>query len=346
MRELGRILRTTRESQGFDLDQIEEKTKIRKRYLLALEEGDWTVLPGRVYARGFVRSYADVLGLDGLDLLQKYVDGREIDADSGMNEETRSDSPLSNAGKQAEVKRTDEVSDKQAAEPRKPAVQMSEPRTITNSKEMQKQRPVPTRGESKMRVRPGGAIGQALIICAALVVVGGGYFALRNQLGGHHTTGQPSSQTIANEPPVASNGTSNRAAIGGVNTTGNGVASATANTVSNSSVSGQSQPKAVVITPQPLQNGIRTYLVKNVSQLQVNLQVLSGQCWISATVDGNVTDGNDTVNQGQTRTFQGKQTVSLRLGHVQGVQLTVNGQQLVLPNTQSAVNIQIQKQQG
>ncbi|MFC4766372.1 helix-turn-helix domain-containing protein [Effusibacillus consociatus] len=72
MKELGSILRTARESKGLTLDEIQERTKIRKRYLEAIEEGELSILPGLVYARGFIRNYAEQVGLDGQALLQEH----------------------------------------------------------------------------------------------------------------------------------------------------------------------------------------------------------------------------------------------------------------------------------
>ncbi|MCL6453422.1 MAG: DUF4115 domain-containing protein [Alicyclobacillus sp.] len=74
MQELGAALRRQRLSLGMELEDVEERTKIRRRYLEALEAGDWSILPGDVYARGFVRAYAECVGLDGLKLLEQYVD--------------------------------------------------------------------------------------------------------------------------------------------------------------------------------------------------------------------------------------------------------------------------------
>ncbi|HHP50532.1 MAG TPA: helix-turn-helix domain-containing protein, partial [Moorella mulderi] len=64
MEKLGDVLRSAREAKGFTLEEVEEATKIRQKYLKALEEGDYSSLPGRAYALGFARSYARYLGLD------------------------------------------------------------------------------------------------------------------------------------------------------------------------------------------------------------------------------------------------------------------------------------------
>lgn len=62
---VGEILRRTRVHYGQDLMQIENVLRIRASQLEALEQGDLSKLPGRVYAIGFVRSYSEYLGLDG-----------------------------------------------------------------------------------------------------------------------------------------------------------------------------------------------------------------------------------------------------------------------------------------
>ncbi len=61
---LGQTLKEAREARGLSLDLAEEETKIRKKYLAALEDEQYHVLPGRVYARAFLRTYARFLELD------------------------------------------------------------------------------------------------------------------------------------------------------------------------------------------------------------------------------------------------------------------------------------------
>ncbi len=57
-------LRSARQARGIDLYRAERDTKIRVKYLQALECGDFAQLPAEVYARGFLRNYASYLGLD------------------------------------------------------------------------------------------------------------------------------------------------------------------------------------------------------------------------------------------------------------------------------------------
>jgi len=70
--ELGAILKKAREEKGFSLDHVQEETKIRKRYLEALEQGDYDVLPGKFYIRAFIKSYAEFVGLDADEVLKHY----------------------------------------------------------------------------------------------------------------------------------------------------------------------------------------------------------------------------------------------------------------------------------
>src|SRR5918992_1214628 len=70
--EIGQVLRETRQRAGLDIGTVEARTKIRTRYLRALENEEWDVLPGHAYAKGFLRTYAQVLGLDAEALVDEY----------------------------------------------------------------------------------------------------------------------------------------------------------------------------------------------------------------------------------------------------------------------------------
>ena len=65
MFEIGNSLREARIRQGLDLAEIERATKVRGRYLKALEDEQFEILPAQTYVKGFLKSYADHLGLDG-----------------------------------------------------------------------------------------------------------------------------------------------------------------------------------------------------------------------------------------------------------------------------------------
>jgi cytoskeleton protein RodZ len=83
MFEIGNSLREARVRQQLELGEVELATKIRSRYLRALEEESFEALPAQTYVKGFLRTYADYLGLDG----QLYVD--EFNSRFGDGEEPR-----------------------------------------------------------------------------------------------------------------------------------------------------------------------------------------------------------------------------------------------------------------
>jgi hypothetical protein len=68
--EIGNSLREARRRRRIEIAQAEQATKIRGKYLRALEEEQFALLPAETYVRGFLRAYAEYLGLDG----QLYVD--------------------------------------------------------------------------------------------------------------------------------------------------------------------------------------------------------------------------------------------------------------------------------
>jgi cytoskeletal protein RodZ len=70
--KLGEVLRAAREAKGVDLPRVERETKIRERYLSALERGEYRELPGAVYTKGFLRNYGAYLGLDPEYLIDLY----------------------------------------------------------------------------------------------------------------------------------------------------------------------------------------------------------------------------------------------------------------------------------
>lgn len=69
---IGATLREARNRRKVDLSEVEAAIKIRARYLQAMENEEWDALPGGAYTRGFIRTYASYLGLDGERLADDY----------------------------------------------------------------------------------------------------------------------------------------------------------------------------------------------------------------------------------------------------------------------------------
>ncbi|HEV2814101.1 MAG TPA: helix-turn-helix domain-containing protein [Solirubrobacteraceae bacterium] len=72
MPEIGSTLRETRMRQRIDITDMEVRTKIRAKYLRALENEEWDLLPGPTYVKSFLRTYAEALGLDPKLLVEEY----------------------------------------------------------------------------------------------------------------------------------------------------------------------------------------------------------------------------------------------------------------------------------
>lgn len=79
---IGSVLEQARTRAGLDLREVEQRTKIRVKYLQALEDEEWSELPSFAYAKGFLRTYGELLGLDGEALVDEFRRQVESDSDS------------------------------------------------------------------------------------------------------------------------------------------------------------------------------------------------------------------------------------------------------------------------
>lgn len=88
MELFGECLKKAREKKGLSLEQVSSKTRIPESRLQALESEDFASLPAKVFAKGFVRSYAKTLGLDEEETLQRF-----LEASDGFYAQVQLDSP-------------------------------------------------------------------------------------------------------------------------------------------------------------------------------------------------------------------------------------------------------------
>jgi cytoskeleton protein RodZ len=85
MPEIGATLREARMRARLDVSEIEAKTKIRAKYLRALENEEWSLLPGPTFVKSFLRTYAQALNLDGRALVEEYRLHHEGPADTAFD---------------------------------------------------------------------------------------------------------------------------------------------------------------------------------------------------------------------------------------------------------------------
>jgi cytoskeleton protein RodZ len=84
MADIGSTLREARLRARIDINEVEARTKIRAKYLRAIENEEWELLPGPVYVKSFLRTYGDFLGLDSRALVDEYKQRYERPSDHDM----------------------------------------------------------------------------------------------------------------------------------------------------------------------------------------------------------------------------------------------------------------------
>lgn len=70
--ELGSRLKEARETKGISLDELQQITKIQKRYLIGIEEGNYSIMPGKFYIRAFIKQYAEAVELNPEEIFDLY----------------------------------------------------------------------------------------------------------------------------------------------------------------------------------------------------------------------------------------------------------------------------------
>jgi cytoskeletal protein RodZ len=103
IKRIGQQLREARESKPLTLDQVSREIRIRTRYLKALEEGNLGELPSAVHVRGFLRSYADFLGLNADELLNALRQPEGSDLPETQDQKTEDESPSKDSIQQVEA---------------------------------------------------------------------------------------------------------------------------------------------------------------------------------------------------------------------------------------------------
>jgi cytoskeleton protein RodZ len=157
MTDIGAMLREARMREHLDIAEFEARTKIRAKYLRALEDEEWGLLPGYTFTKAFLRTYADMLGLDGRMLVdefkRQYPDPSEVELATVLP-------------------------------PRREARRMRE-----RARERERERPHERPGERRQR-SGGGPSGRVLVVALLVVLVAAAVFVVRELNKG---TGTPTS---------------------------------------------------------------------------------------------------------------------------------------------------------
>ena len=87
MTEIGQTLKEAREQKGLTLDDLQQTTKIQKRYLIAIESENFDALPGNFYVRAFISQYAKAVGLNDAELLAQLDEETNIQIENPVEKE-------------------------------------------------------------------------------------------------------------------------------------------------------------------------------------------------------------------------------------------------------------------
>lgn len=97
--EIGNKLKEAREARGLSLEAVEEETKIRRKYLKAMEDGQFQILPGSIYTKAFLKNYSRFLNLNDEEIIESYkrrfsVDTRPVNKEKTTSEKVRLAAPV------------------------------------------------------------------------------------------------------------------------------------------------------------------------------------------------------------------------------------------------------------
>jgi transcriptional regulator with XRE-family HTH domain len=89
LKEIGDYLHRVREEKNISLKEVQEATKISMRYLEAIDRGDLEGIPGEVYRKGFLVNFANAIGLNGQEVLQKYYQMKSAEEEKLLQAQTQ-----------------------------------------------------------------------------------------------------------------------------------------------------------------------------------------------------------------------------------------------------------------
>jgi cytoskeletal protein RodZ len=312
--EIGQVLKTKREELGLSLPDIEQETKIRGRYLEAIENGEWDILPGDVYARGFVRSYAEAVGLDGNELLRQAQFAQSPD--------------LNDVGK---PRQSNEQPEETSREQGKSPIPDGARRIATRPERAQARKRPNSLQQNRRRSSIGVGAGQVAFVVVVLALLGAGWWLLQKP----HSAGAGSSQQFKGS---GSHQTGGRAG----NTTGNTTGSS--GNATNNAVGSTPPPPTVQVASSSSANGDVTYTVTSTKSqpLSVQLTTSTSACWVQLTEDGKMLNaGGVTLAPNMSKSWHANRSMVIRVGNLNGLSLVVNGKTVTLPQENHPINVTI-----
>lgn len=291
LRELGEYLKRERETQRRTIDDAAQATKVRGRYLRAIEDGDLRAFPGVVYMRGFIGSYADYLGLDGKTVVRQYLGRAFADSEPATPPARAGENPSeSPAGPVSAVSKS----------VRAMAARLPESAGGVSRRSAASRRKVPHRPDSPAPVgRSGAVLGTSAAVIALVTVITVAHGLIGN--GHFHGGGATPAKTASGAAPQNPSGPS-----GG---------------------SGRVVPPRMAPALRLLSRGAygSKFGVRTNRPLTLTVTGVSGRCWVEVWGDGRVLTLSSFVNQGQTVHWTAGSALKILVGASSRIAMNVNG---------------------
>ncbi len=292
--DIGAVLRRARAERGLSLEEVEAATKIRVRYLDGLEREDYDVLPAAVYVRGFMKSYADFLGLDGEELIREFQRQR-----TGGEAYHSPPIPIN----------LDESEDDPAETP--------DPDGFDS----------PSEGSGSFSVRT-----LVLAVVALVFLVGGLYFIGKGSQPSAESPNPPppkKSEQAALEKGGEQQGNQGGSGSAPDESPSSQTSSGKSSSSQTSSGESTSSESSSGTQPSAGETSASSSAPREPETLQARVSVAGGISWLQIDVDG-VTQFAQVAGSGFSRTFEAEEEVSINTGNAGVVQVEINGQSLGL----------------
>lgn len=327
LHELGQRLKNERENQGYSLDDVYERIKISPSSLEHIEQGEVDDLPHPVYAKGFIKHYAEFLGLDGDELSNEFARIMSME-EAGLDEHDAvvDDEELPSATGGSSRKWTlfsvlasvillavlgwlvyDVFFVKPATEPASPSTGVESPAGVTSE---------PDQGGVESEDVPAGSGNETGITPAETEVQDDAQNGTPGQPEQETTVAQASGSSQDVQPPQT------ETEQGGQAQTGQAVQETNQATALESAQLAEEEPQETALeetrASEPEQPAQEEKHVLEISSVEA--------CWLSADVDERSKD--IYLRPGESITFRFEETLRIKLGNAGGVRLVFNGQKV------------------
>lgn len=291
--EIGAFLQQVREEQGMSLEQITAMTYVPLRTLRALEAGQVEILPEAVFIQGFIRRYADALGMDGIAVAKQFpVNPAAVDDQNGSTPPSRAqDSGAQDSG---------------AAEPEPlpaatPAAAISTSSPPASSS---------VRGGRRSARRSATSLNLSWLVGGGLVLMAIVAIGIVVSILTRPASQLEQAQSPESSEPVEPSSPSDEAAIAPADPSSNTPENAPGSDAPTPAASPSPTPAA---SPSP----------NPATPIAVTLNITE-PAWVSVVVDGQVSY-EGTIAQGTERRWEAKQELTVVTGNAGGVRLSFNG---------------------